>query len=327
MKTLYRASLLFAAIAGLQSIPQVTTAAELYPARPIRMIIPFTAGSTVDIFARVVAESLGAPLGQNIVVDSRPGANGIIGAELVAKSPPDGYTMLLTTGSFTGNIVFRKKLPYDGRRDFAPITQIAQSYGLVLVTNKSLPAHNAQELIALAKAQPGKLSYASSGYGNITHVVAELMKAEAGVDIVHVPYKGSIQGLTDVISGQVNMTFVSTVAIQPYIRDGRVQAIALTGGVRSPVLPDIPTFKESGFPEVEMTGWYGLWFSAKTPADRVNRIQSEIAKALKTPAMHTRVDEFGLVPVGSTPAQFAQFLKDDIALQTRIQREAHIPQQ
>ena len=213
------------------------------------MIIPFTGGSTVDIFARVVAEAIGGPLGQNFVVDSRPGANGVIGAELVAKSPPDGYTMLLTTGSFTGNIVFRKQLPYDGRRDFAPITQIAESYGLVLVTNKSLPAHDVKDLIALARAQPGKLTYASSGYGNITHVVAELMKTETRVDIVHVPYKGSIQGLTDVISGQVNMTFVSTVMIQPYIKDGRVHAIALTGGKRSSVLPDIPTFGESGLPE------------------------------------------------------------------------------
>lgn len=326
MRVFYRASLLLAALTGLQWITPVT-AAESYPARPIRMTVPFTAGSTLDIFARLVGENLGSLLKENIVVDNRPGANGVIGAEVVAKAPPDGYTMLLTTGSFTGNIVFRKSLPYDGRRDFAPITQVAQSYGLVLVTNNSLPVHNVKELIALAKSKPGKLSYASSGFGNITHVVPEMMKSAAGLGIVHVPYKGSIQGLTDVISGQVDMTFVSTVTIQPYIRDGRVRAIALTGAVRSPVLPDIPTFKESGLPEVEMTGWYGLWFPAKTPADRVNRIQGEIAKALKIPAMHTRLEEFGLVPVGSTPAQFAQFLKDDIALQSRIQREAHIPRQ
>ncbi len=326
MRALYRALLLPAALAGLYPAGPVT-AADAYPVRPIRMTAPFTAGSTVDIFARVVSETLGSRLKQNIIVDNRPGANGIIGAEVVAKAPPDGYTMLITTGSFTGNIVFRKSLPYDGRRDFAPITRIAESYGLVLVVNNAVPAHNVKELIALAKSKPGKLTYASSGVGNITHVVPEMMKSAAGLDIIHVPYKGSIQGLTDVISGQVDMTFVSTVAIQPYIRDGRVRAIALTGAVRSPVLPDIPTFREEGLPQVEMTGWYGLWFPAKTPADRVDRIQSEIAQAIKTPAVHARIEEFGLVPVASTPAQFAQFLKDDIALQERIQREAHIPRQ
>jgi len=268
-----------------------------------------------------------APLGETIVVDNRAGANGVIGAELVAKAPPDGYTMLLTTGSFTGNIVFRKQLPYDGQRDFAPITEVAQSYGLVLVTNKALPAQNVKELVALAKSRPGKLTYASSGFGNITHVVPEMMKSAAGLDIVHVPYKGSGPALTDVIAGQVDMTFVSTVAIQPYIRDGRVRPIALTGSVRAPVLPDVPTFKEEGLPQVEMTGWYGLWFPAHTPADRINRIQGEIAKALKSPKMHARLEDFGLVAVGSTPAEFAKFLKEDLELQSRIQREAHIPQQ
>jgi tripartite-type tricarboxylate transporter receptor subunit TctC len=291
------------------------------------MITPFTPGSTLDIFARFVADNLGAPLGQTIVVDNRAGANGVIGAELVAKAPPDGHTMLITTGSFTGNIVFRKHLPYDGQRDFAPITQVAQSHGMVLVTNKALPAGTVKELVALAKSRPGKLSYASSGFGNITHVVAEMMKSAAGLDIVHVPYKGSAQALTDVIGGQVDMTFVSTVAIQPYIKDGRVRGLGLTGPARAPVLPDLPTFGEQGYPQVEMTGWYGLWFPAGTPAGRVSRVQSALASAIRTPKMQARLAEFGLEPVGSTPEQFAQFLKDDIALQSRIQREAHIEKQ
>jgi len=322
-----RALLLFAALSVAQPAVQHAFAAESYPARPIRMIAPFTAGSTLDIFARLVAETLGAPLGQSIVVDNRAGANGVIGAELVAKAPPDGHTMLLTTGSFTGNIVFRKQLPYDGQRDFAPVTQVAQSHGLVLVINKGLPVQSVKDLVALAKARPGKLTYASSGFGNITHVVAEMMKSAAGLDIVHVPYKGSAPALTDVIGGQVDMTFVSTVAIQPYIRDGRVRGLALTGSARAPVLPDVPTFREDGYPQVEMTGWYGLWFPAGTPADRIARVQGEIAKAIKTPKMQARLTEFGLEPVGSTPAQFAQFLKDDIELQSRIQREAHIAKQ
>jgi tripartite-type tricarboxylate transporter receptor subunit TctC len=319
--------LLLTALATAQPALQQAVAAEKYPARPIRMIAPFTAGSTLDIFARVIADTLGAPLGETIVVDNRAGANGVIGAELVAKAPPDGYTMLLTTGSFTGNIVFRKQLPYDGQRDFAPITQVAQSYGLVLVTNKALPAHDVKELVALAKSKPGKLTYASSGFGNITHVVAEMLKSAAGIDLVHVPYKGSGPALTDVIAGQVDMTFVSTVAIQSYIKDGRVRPIALTGSVRAPVLPDVPTFKEEGLPQVEMTGWYGLWFPAHTPAERIDRIQGEIAKAVKSPRMHARLNDFGLVAVGSTPAEFAKFLKEDLELQSRIQREAHIPKQ
>lgn len=313
-------------LATLAAVP-AAQAVEAYPARPIRMIVPFSPGSTLDIFARFIADNLGAPLGQNVVVDNRPGANGMIGAELVAKAAPDGYTMLVTTGSFTGNIVFRKKLPYDGRRDFAPITRVAESYGMVLVANKSLPVHSVKDLVALAKSDPGKLSYASSGFGNITHVVAEMFKSAAGLDIVHVPYKGSIQGLTDVMSGQVQMTFVSTVAIQPYIRDGRVTALGLTGDKRSPVLPDLPTFKEQGLPQVVMTGWYGMWFPAKTPVERINRIQQTMAKAVRAPKMEKQLESFGLVPVGSTPAAFAHFLKEDIALQTRIMHEAHIPQQ
>ena len=301
--------------------------AARYPTRHIRMIAPFTAGSTLDIMARLVAEQLTNRLGQNIVVDNRPGANGIIGIDLVAKAPADGYTMLLTTGSFTGNLVLNKKLPYDGVRDFAPITQIARSYGMVLVVNPSVPAQSIKELVALAKSRPGKLSYGSSGVGNITHLIAELFKVEAGVDVVHVPYKGSGPAMTDVLGRQIDMTFVSTVFVQPFIKAGRVRALGLTGDERSPVLPDLPTFKELGLPGVEMTGIYGLWFPAKTPQSRVNRIQSEIKQAVATPAMKSRLDEFGLVGVASTPAEFAKFLREDFELQTRIAKQAGIQPQ
>ncbi len=298
-----------------------------YPTHPIRTIVPFTGGSTLDIMARQVADNVGSLLKQNIVVDNRAGANGIIGAELVAKSPPDGYTMLMTTGSFTGNMVFYKKLPYDGLRDFAPVTQIARSYGLVLVVSPALPVKSVKELVDYAKRNPGKLSYASSGYGNMTHVVAEWMKAVAVVDVVHVPYKGSGPALTDVIGRQVDMTFISTVAVQPFIRDGRVRPLALTGGERSPVLPDLPTFKELGYTEFEMTGWYGLWFPARTPAAIVHRMQAEVAKAIATPKMKAALDLDGLAGVASTPAEFARFLREDIALQTRIAKQAGIQQQ
>jgi tripartite-type tricarboxylate transporter receptor subunit TctC len=317
---------LFAACSASAQRP-ARDADAAYPTRVIRLITPFTAGSTLDIMARLVAERLTAALVHNVVVDNRPGANGVIGIDLVAKAPPDGYTMLLTTGSFTGNIVLYKKLPYDGVRDFAPITQIARSYGLVLVVNPSVPAESVKDLIALAKARPGKLTYGSSGVGNITHLVPELFNTLAGVQIQHVPYKGSGPALTDVLGRQIDMTWVSTVFVQPFIKDGRVRPLGLTGEERSPVLPNIPTFRELGLTDLVMTGWYGLWFPAKTPPARVSRIQSELKRAVATPEMKARLDDLGLVAVASTPAEFAKFLQDDIALQTRIVKRAGIPQQ
>lgn len=317
---------LFAACSASAQRP-ARDADAAYPTRVIRLITPFTAGSTLDIMARLVSERLTSALGHNVVVDNRPGANGVIGVDLVAKAPPDGYTMLLTTGSFTGNIVLYKKLPYDGVRDFAPITQIARSYGLVLVVNPSVPAESVKDLIAFAKARPGKLTYGSSGVGNITHLVPELFNTLAGVQIQHVPYKGSGPALTDVLGRQIDMTWVSTVFVQPFIKDGRVRPLGLTGEERSPVLPNIPTFRELGLTDLVMTGWYGLWFPAKTPPARVSRIQSELKRAVATPEMKARLDDLGLVAVASTPAEFAKFLQDDIALQTRIVKRAGIPQQ
>ena len=298
-----------------------------YPSRHIRLIAPFTAGSTLDVMARFVAERLGAGFGHNVVVDNRPGANGVIGIDLVAKAPPDGYTMLLTTGSFTGNIVLYKKLPYDGVRDFAPITQVARSYGMVLVVHPGVPAQSTKELIALAKSRPGRMTYGSSGVGNITHLVPELFNTLAGVQIQHVPFKGSGPAMTSVLGREIDMTWVSTVFVQPFIKDGRVRALGMSGEERSPVLPDVPTFRELGLRELVMTGWYGLWFPAKTPHARVNRVHSEVRKAIAVPETKARLDDLGLVGVGSTPAEFAKFLQEDIALQRGIVKRAGIAQQ
>jgi len=298
-----------------------------YPERPIRLIVPFTSGSTLDIMGRLVAEQLAPRLGQNLVVDNRPGANGIIGTEIVARSRPDGYTLLLTTGSFTGNVIATKKLPYDPVRDFAPVTQIARSYGLLLVVHPGVQAQSVKELVAFAKANPGKLSYASTGVGNMTHVVAELFNVLGGVQITHVPYKGSGPALTDVIGRQVDMTFISTVGVMPFINSGRVRALALTGGERSPVVPNVPTFKESGYPDFEMTGWYGLWFPAKTPAPVINRVQAEIRKAVASPEMKARLDELGLVGTATSPAEFTKYLTEDLALQLGIAKKAGIEPQ
>ncbi len=300
---------------------------DAYPTRPIRMLAPFTAGSTVDVMARVVQEQLTNRLAQNIVIDNRPGANGIIATDMVAKSRPDGYTMLISTGSFTGNVIATKKLPYDTVRDFAQITQIARSYGLLLVVHPGVTAQSVKELVAFAKANPRKLSYASSGVGNMTHLVGELLNVLGGIELNHVPYKGSAPALTDVIGRQVDMTFISTVSVMPFIKAGRVRALALTGGDRSPVMPNVPTFKEAGFPEFEMTGWYGLWFPAKTPDAIVNRINAEIKRAVATPEMKAKLDELGVIAVASTPVEFARFLRDDLALQMRIAKKAGIEPQ
>ncbi len=316
-----------AAWVALAAGANAQTAKLNYPARPIRLLAPFTAGSTVDVMARVVQEQLTSRLGQNVVIDNRPGANGIIATEMVAKSRPDGYTMLISTGSFTGNVIATKKLPYDTVRDFAQITQIARSYGLLLVVHPGVQAQSIKELVALAKAQPRKMSYASSGVGNMTHLVGELLNVLAGIEINHVPYKGSAPALTDVMGRQVEMTFISTVSVMPFIKAGRVRALALTGGDRSPVMPNVPTFKEIGYADFEMTGWYGLWFPAKTPPAVVNRINTEIKRAAASPEMKVKLDELGLIAVASTPAEFAKFLHEDLALQLRIANKAGIEPQ
>ncbi len=294
------------------------SAADTYPARPLRLIAPFASGGTLDVTVRLVAQGLSEGLGTNIVVDNRPGANGIIGTELVARSQPDGYTALITTGSFTSNVAVYRKLPYDAQKDFAPVTQVARSYGLILVVHPGVPSRSVKELVALAKAQPGKLGFASAGVGNLTHLTGEFLKVLANIDLKHVPYKGSAPAMNDVLGKRVEMTFVSTVFVQPFIASGRVHPIALTGATRAPVLPDVPTFKESGYPEFDLTGWYGLWFSAGTPPAIVGRVQSEVAKLVAQPEVRRRLDELGLVAVGSTPQAFAKFIAADIALNRNI---------
>lgn len=296
-----------------------------YPSRPIRLVVPFTAGSTLDIMARVMGETLASGLGQTVVTDNRPGANGIVGSQIVAKAPADGHVMLMATGSFTGNLVMYRKLPY-AASDFAPVSLIAQSYGLVLATHPGNPA-SVKELLAAARTRSAPLTYASSGYGNMTHVVGELMRSTTSTPLTHVPFQGSAPALTAVLARQVDMTFISTVAVQPYIRDGKVRALALTGGRRAPVLPDVPTFRELGYPEFEMTGWYGLWFPARTPAARVARMSAEVQRAVKAPALGARLEELGLVAEGTAPEAFARFLADDLALQQRIAKQAGIQPQ
>jgi tripartite-type tricarboxylate transporter receptor subunit TctC len=316
-----------AAILVLIATAGTARAADVYPSRPVRMVAPFAAGGTIDVMARLLAEKLGAALGQNIVVDNRPGANGLIGTDMVAKSARNGYTMLLMTGSHTSNVPIYRKLPYDAVRDFAPVTQIARSYGLILSMHAGVPANSIKELVAHARANPSRLRYASSGIGNLTHYTAELLNAMAKVDIVHVPYKGSGPALTDVIGRQLEMTWVSTVFVQPFIKSGRVKGIVLSGATRTPIFPDIPTMQEEGFAGFDLSGWYGLWFPAGTPRERVMAMNGAIARIVAEPDMKRRLDELGLVAVASSPEAFAKFQDADIALMARIARQAKIEPQ
>ncbi len=302
-------------------------AQDIYPSKPVRMIVPYAPGGPIDVWGRILVQKLTEALGQTVVLDNRPGANGIVGTDLVAKSPPDGYTFMYQTGSHVANVSIYKKLPYDSVRDFAPITQMATTHGMVLVVNPSVPAKSLSEFIALAKSRPGKLNFASAGAGNATHLAAEMMMAAAGLDIVHVSYKGGGPALNDVIAGQIEMMMVSVAQGAPFVKAGKVRALAITAARRAPLLANIPTFQESGFPGFEFAGWHGLWFPAGVPRDRVARIHKEVAKIMFSPDMKQRLDDLGFVPLASTPEEFAKFIDREIALYAKLIKAAKIEPQ
>ena len=302
-------------------------AQEPYPTKPVRMIVPYAPGGPIDVWGRILAQELGKAFGQAVVLDNRPGANGIVGTDIVAKSPPDGYTFLYQTGSHVANVSMYKKLPYDSVRDFQPITQMATTHGMVLVVHPSVPAKSLSEFIALAKSRPGKLNYASAGAGNATHLAAEMMKSAAGLDIAHVTYKGGGPALNDVIAGQVEMMMVSVAQGAPFVKAGKVRALAITAPNRAPPLPSVPTFQESGFSGFEFAGWHGLWFPARVPRDRLMRMYNEVKKVMFSPDIKTRLDDLGLVPLASTPAEFAKFIDREIALYAKLIRQAKIEPQ
>ena len=298
-----------------------------YPSKPIRMIVPFAPGGPPDVIGRPVVQKLSEVFGQPIVFDNRPGAAGMIGTEVVAKSPRDGYTMLYTTGSHNTNTLMYTKLPYDAHKDFAPITQISLSYGQVMIVHPSLPAKTAKDIVALARAQPGKLHFGSAGVGNATHLTGAFFMSTAKIDLTHVPYKGAGPALIDLLGGHIQILFPSLSQVAPHIHSGRVRAIALAGPIRAPLFPNIPTFIESGYPGVDMPGWQAMWFPAGTPRERIVRIQQEVAKILRTPEIRRVFDDAGLRPVGSTPEEFAAFLQKDLAFFAKALRDAKIEPQ
>jgi tripartite-type tricarboxylate transporter receptor subunit TctC len=285
---------------------------EEYPTRPIRLVVPFTPAGATDILARIIGQNLSQAWGQQVVVDNRPGAAGNIGTELVAKAPPDGYTLLMCTVSTHGiNPSLYKKIPYDAVKDFAPVSLVALVPN-VLEVNPAVEAKTVAELIALAKKNPGKLNFASSGSGTSVHMSAELFKLLAGLDIVHVPYKGSAPALTDLLGGQVDLMFDNLPASLSHIKAGKLRPLAVTSAHRSPALPEVPTMAEAGIEGYEATAWFGVLAPAGTPRPIVEKLAAEIAKGLKTPAGKAALADQGAEAVGGTPDEFGVFIKAEL---------------
>ena len=298
-------------LAAAAMLTATLAAAQNYPARTIRLVVPFAPGGSTDIVARLLAQKMGESLGQQVIVDNRPGAGGIVGADIVAKSPPDGYTMITaTTGIMSINQFIYKTMPYDPERDFAAVTQVG-SLPLILVVHPSVPAKTAKELIAFAKARPGQLSYASSGIGSATHMTTELFKSMAGIDLVHIPYKGSGQVMGDILGGQIPLMFDQPVSSMQHVNAGKLRVLGITSAKRFPTLPDIPTIAEAALPGYESISWAGVAVPAGTPKPIVTRLQSEIAKALKVAEVSQRLLHDGIEPIGSTPEEFAAHIKSE----------------
>ena len=315
MKTMFKAGLSVAMM-----LAACTAHSAEWPDKPIRVILSVPAGATPDVTARLVFPGLSQQLGVSLVADNRAGGGGVIGAEIAAKSTPDGYTLFISSpGALTILPHMRKNIPYDTLRDFAPVSLI--SIGpFVLMTHPSVPAKSIKELIALAKAQPGKLNYASAGNGVANHLAGELFKQMAGVDIVHVPYKGAPQAVTDVLAGHMNMMFNSVAPIVGYIKTGKIRVLGIASLQRSPQLPDVPTIHESGVPGFEAVNWFGMFAPAKTPRKIVNRLNSALVQTIKTPEMQAQFIKLGADPVGSSVEEFTAFVKRDMEKYEKVVR-------
>ena len=291
----------------LSALWAVDASAQTYPSRPIRLVVADAAGGAPDQLGRLVTESLSKSLGQSVVVENRPGAGGVLGAELAAKSAPDGYTLLLTTTAIYAILPnLRKNLPYDPVRDFAPITRIATASN-VLVVNNELPAKNITQLVKLAKEKPGVLNYASAGVGTPAHLAGEMLNLLADIKVVHVPYKGAAPALTDVIAGNAQYIITSPLAAGAHMNGGRVRALATTGTERNPALPDLPTIAET-VPGYEITQTWGIVVPAGTPQDIVNKLSTEMVKVMNQADVKAKVLATGATPVGDSPAEFEAFM-------------------
>jgi tripartite-type tricarboxylate transporter receptor subunit TctC len=306
------------AAAALAIAVAVNASAQTYPSKPIKLIVPFPPGGTTDILARAVGAELNKVWGQPVVIENRPGAGGNIGSDAVAKSPPDGYTLVMgTVGTHGINPGLYPKMPYDAVKDFAPVTLVASVPNL-LVVHPSVPAKSVKEIIDLAKAQPGKLTFASSGNGTSIHLAGELFKTMTGIEMVHVPYKGSAPAVTDLLGGQVQMMFDNMPSALPHVKAGKLRGIAVTSAKRSPAVPDLPTIAETGLTGYEASSWFGVLAPAGTPKDVIAKLNEAIVKALGTPDMQEKLSSQGAQPIGNSPAEFAAHIQAEIAKWAKV---------
>jgi tripartite-type tricarboxylate transporter receptor subunit TctC len=311
LKYLLRAAALFCIV----SFAHAQTA---YPSRTIRFIVPFTPGGSGDIFARPIAQKMSESMGQQVVVENRPGSGGVIGTEAAAKAAPDGYTMMMgLTANIAVNPALYPKLPYDPLRDFAPVTLVAAA-PYVLLVPASLPAHNVKELIALARSKPGQLAYVSLGSGSMGHLSGEMLASLAGVKLLHVPYKSLGQAIPDLISGQVQLLFLGIASAQAQVKSGRLRAIAVSGAKRSAMMPQLPTVAESGVKGFDLTGWYGVFVPAGTPQDIIARLHREIVRTLSLPDVRERLASDGAEVVGNSPRELDAFVRTEIVKWAKI---------
>jgi len=302
----------------------LSAGAQTYPSRPVKLVVGFPPGGGTDILARIVAQKLSDSWGQQAIVENRPGASATIGANAVAKAPPDGYT--LSMGQLTPNAIapaLMPNLPYDAVRDFVPIILVATSPN-VLVVHPSLPVTSVTELVILAKSKPGKLTYASSGLGSLQHIAAELFKALANVDIIHVPFKGSGQAVVDLVSGQVDMNFDAIPPVIQHIKSGRLRAIAVTSAKRASGFPELPTIAETGYADYDLTTWWGLFAPAGTPADVVAKVHKDTLAALQNAEVKERFANLSVDAGGGTPQQFAEYVRHEIAKYDKLVKQLNI---
>ncbi|MBT9502317.1 MAG: tripartite tricarboxylate transporter substrate binding protein [Burkholderiaceae bacterium] len=311
-------------LAGLAGLSNLALAQDAWPSKPIKLIVPFAAGGTSDILGRLLGEKLQAALKQTVIIENRAGAGGVVGADAVAKSPPDGYTLLLgTIASHAINPAMKSKMPYDASKDFAHVALLG-SISNVLLVGTDQPFKSVKDVIAAAKAKPDSIAFASAGQGSSQHMSGELFKLLAGADLAHVPYKGSAPAIQDLIGNQIPSSFETVTVALPHIQAGKVRALAVTSAQRSAALPNVPTMQEAGVPGFDVSSWQAMYAPAGTPAAIVTRLNSEIEKILAMPEVKARLDTLGLVHNPLTPAQFADFNRQEIAKWTRVAREGKV---
>jgi tripartite-type tricarboxylate transporter receptor subunit TctC len=306
MVTAARAAIAAFALAASAALAQTasTSSGQAYPAKPIRIVVPFAPGGGTDILTRIMAPKLSETLKQQLVVDNRPGAGSQIGSEIVAKSPPDGYTILMVDTAFMTNPSLYSKLPYNSGKDFSPVSLMATA-PVILIVHPPVPARTVKELVALARAQPGALNFASGGPGSSTHLGVELLKYVAKINLVHIPYKGTGPAVADVLGGQVTMMFAGISSVKQHVEAGRLRAIAVTGAKRSPAMPQVPTFGEAGMKEVDASSYWGALAPARTPPEIVTRLGTTISQVLKAPDVRDKLVELGFDPIGGGAGEFA----------------------